>query len=100
MTEYFVGTLKGCNDLISKMDAVLGYPNPATNTDTYAKPMAHASLRNVFFVIIKPTHSPRLERESLLSDITAGMSAKERVWKTGESLTLEGAFPFYRDSVA
>ncbi len=93
MTDYFVGTLKECNDLIVKMDAFLGYPNPATKTLTYAKPRQHEKLSGRFFVIIKPVYSPNLERKALLPEMSKDMSVKEKVWVTGETLKAEGAFP-------
>lgn len=93
MTNYFVGSLIECNSLISKMDNIMGYPNPATKTDTYAIPRKHVSLANTYFVIIKEVHAPRLGRKIMLSEMTKDMSTKEKTWKNRDILKSEGAFP-------
>ena len=92
--DYFVGTLAQCEAYIAKMDAMMGYPNPATKTDTYAKPVKHEGRADTFMVPIKSVWAPKLNRQAFVSDIDAVSSVAERTTKriARENLEAEKAF--------
>ena len=91
--EYFVGTEQECIDYIAKLDVMMGYPNPATKTVTYAKPIPHNGKPGTFMVRIKSVWAPGMNRQAMISDIDSVSSAKELTRTTDETLKLEGAFP-------
>lgn len=92
--DYFVGTLKECQDYIAKMDAMMGYPNPATKTTTYAKPVKHEGRADTFMVPIKSVWAPKMNRQAFVSDIDAVSSVAERTTKriARKNLEAEKAF--------
>ena len=93
-TDYFVGTLAECRAYIAKMDTMMGYPNPATKTTTYAKPIKHQGKPDAFMVPIKEVWAPKLKRQAFISDIDAASTVAERTTKreTTEQLKAQGAF--------
>lgn len=94
MTDYFVSTDQKCKDYIAKMDSLMGYPNTATKTDTYAKPIRHEGNSGKYLVIIKEVWAPELGRQAFISDIDNNSTGTEiSARKTHSVLKAEGAFP-------
>ena len=102
MADYFVGTQAECEALIAKMDILMGYPNPPTKTDTYAKTQKHDTLASTFFVRIKSVWAPALDSRIPvkkepgdtgvdMESVMAGNELTSR--KTLTELEGEGAFP-------
>ncbi len=91
--EYFIGTLAQCQAFISKMDTMLGYPNPATKTLTYSEPREHTGKSGTYIVPLKSVFAPNFNGYASLEQIDAEMSATELTRKTFISvLKTEGAF--------
>lgn len=90
--DYFVGTERECKDYIVKLDVMMGYPNPATKTDTYAKPIPHDGKAGTFLVPIKSVWAPTLNRQAMLTDINAVGTVKEKLRTSRTKLKLENAF--------
>lgn len=93
MTDYFVGILTECQSLIAKMDSMMGYPNPATKTNTYAKPIPHDAKPGTFMVPIKSVWGPALNRQTMISDIDAIGTTNEKLRTSRATLEAENAFP-------
>lgn len=96
--DYFVGTLAECQDYIAKMDTDLGYPNPATKTDTYALPAPHevekgVDGKDVYMVVVKGVYSHVEDKQLEDSDINLKSSENEKLkFKKQDVLKGEGAF--------
>ena len=93
MADYFVGTEQECIDYIAKLDAMMGYPNPATKTVTYAKPIPHDGKAGTFMVPIKSVWGPALNRQAMISDIDSIGTVNEKLRTSREALETENAFP-------
>lgn len=91
--DYFVGNLAQSNAYIAKMDTLMGYPNPATKTTTYAEAQNHENDASKYLVVIKSVHSPTLGRKILISEIDTGSSSADIIKRKNRSvLDAEGAF--------
>lgn len=92
--DYFIGTRAECESYIAKMDAMMGYPNPATKTTTYAKPVKHEGRADTFMVPIKSVWSPKLNRQAFIADIDAASTEAERTTRRRTTEDLEGEKAF------
>lgn len=94
MTEYIVSPNFGVsNSINSRMNILMGYPNPPTKTDQYSEPREHANDPGTYLLIIKEVWSPLLNRQATVVDIEGELSPGElNTVKTRETLELEGAF--------
>lgn len=91
--DYFIGTQAECEAFIAKMDVLMGYPNPATKTLTYAKAKQHFTNKAEWFVRIKPVYAPKLKRYVSLTDMESVMVGKELTDRTTlNTLETDGAF--------
>ncbi len=102
--EFFQGDSIGeCRAVIAELDTEFGYPNPATNTDTYAKPILHAGRLGKCLVYLKweetdlrkkgvwmPRHGRRATMNDFRDRFTINQWAKRKDLATLKS---EGAFP-------
>ena len=62
----FCSSYEKATNAIATLDAALGYPNPATLTETACKPLAHPTNTNWFLVVLEaPIYSPKEKRYSL-----------------------------------
>lgn len=92
--EYYLSdTLSEAESIIAKMDFLMGYPNKATKTNTYATPLEHDSIKGKYLVIIKEVWAPKLDRDTEIMNIKdeLSLSEKEKV-KTKIDLLRENAF--------
>ena len=91
--DYFVGTKTEVDNLIAKMDTLMGYPNPATKTTTYAKAKRNFTNNVEWFVLVKSVYAPKLGRNVSIADMESVMVGRElTVRATQKTLEIDGAF--------
>lgn len=91
--EYFVGTLTACNNFITKMNTMMGYPNEETKTMRYSIPREHGTDKGVYIVPLKSVYAPKLNGYSSLEMMEGEMTPTQLSKKTTLStLKTQGAF--------
>jgi len=95
MADYLVFPNRGlANSAVTRMNILMGYPNPATKTVTYAEPIEHDAIPGTYLVILKSVWAPALNRNVTLDEINGELNPAELASiKTQQELEAEGAFP-------
>jgi len=95
MSDYLVYPNIGlANSVVTRMNVLMGYPNPGTSTVTYSEPREHEAIPGTFLVVLKSVWAPALNRNVTLDEIKGELNPAELASiKTKEELEAEGAFP-------